>query len=184
MLPSWQKLGLSASPSKPRSPAVLTAMVAKVWGPLSQYLMVPDRSAQKSLPSGANASATGKLAATLPAGSRSPVAQNAAGGGGGGGASGVGLGDGLGDGDGEGDGSGEGDGDGLGEGHPTAGHILDPGPRACRTLSDAVALSTTSTAATSTRRPRPIRTAIARSSRRRSRRKIPGTTGSGYRVSR
>src|SRR5258708_31398178 len=40
-------------------------------------MMVPERSAQNSRPSAAKASATGKLAATLPPGSRLPAAQNA-----------------------------------------------------------------------------------------------------------
>src|SRR5258708_39052388 len=157
-------------------------MVAKTRGPFSQYWMVPERSAQKSRPSGAKASAIGKLAATLPPGSRPPDAQYVTGGGGGGGGAGGGLGDGLGDGDGDGVGSGEGDGDGLGDGHPTAGHIRSRGPSACRRLSEAVALSTTSTAASRSNKVRPIRTAIGRSTRKRSRCRIRGTMCSGYRV--
>src|SRR5258708_36649177 len=107
-------------------------MVAKTRGPFSQYWMVPERSAQKSRPSGAKASATGKLAATLPPGSRPPDAQYVTGGGGGGGGAGGGVGDGRGDGGSDAGGSGGGEGEGLGEGPRTARHIRGRGPIACR----------------------------------------------------
>src|SRR5258708_29966894 len=147
-------------------------------------MRVPERSAQNSRASAATASAAGELAATLPPGSRPPAAQNATeagGGAAGGGAGGGGLGDGLGVGTGDGDGSGDGDGDGLGEGHPTAGHIRRRGSSAWPRCA-VNELSTTSPVASTRIRPSAPRTAIARSIRERSRRRIPGTTCSGYRV--
>src|SRR5215469_11280222 len=67
------KVGLIASPSRPRSPSVEARTVANVWAaPSCQTLIVPDRSAQKSRPSGAKARAVAKLAAIAWLGGRCP----------------------------------------------------------------------------------------------------------------